>query len=515
MTAHDRTPVIIGVGQSIERSPDLETASDPIDMLAHAARAAAANTSVNPADLLGATQACCAVRFVTDTSADGSMSTLPYNDPAASVAKRLGTTCSRTFLNAGGGDSGQYCISAMADMIANGEFDLALVVGGEALGSRLKRRTAGLSNQHWTEQWPQDPEAIGVVRAGVTPEEHAAGLHYPIISYPLFANGLRQKYQQSVPEHQQACGEIFSRMSQVAASNPYSWFPKAHTADEVAQPSLANRMISEPYTKYMCSIIRVNQSAAAFVCSVKKAKELGIPESHWVYLSGCSQAHDEWYVHQRANFHSSPGIRHNVSQALDMANITMSDVDYIDLYSCFPCAVQIACDEIGIPHDDPRGLTLTGGLPYFGGPGNAYQLHSIAEAVERCRRDRGSYALTTGNGFYLTKHSTGIYSTIPPTEKWRAPNFGETQTLVDGAAPRELAKDVTGDVTITTYTSVYDKTGPASAIVIADTSDGKRIIAQSNEPSLAHAATSQDWLNGRATVMPANSGVHVLKSVAV
>lgn len=39
---------------------------------------------------------------------------------------------------------------------------------------------------------------------------------------------------------------------------------------------------------------------------------------------------------------------------------------YLDLYSCFPCVVQIAADVLGMAHDDPRGFTVTGGLPFYG-----------------------------------------------------------------------------------------------------------------------------------------------------
>ena len=57
-------------------------------------------------------------------------------------------------------------------------------------------------------------------------------------------------------------------------------------------------------------------------------------------------------------------------ETFHMADCTISEIDAFDIYSCFPSAIQIACDEIGLDIDDPRNLTVTGGLPYFGGPGN-------------------------------------------------------------------------------------------------------------------------------------------------
>src|SRR5437588_360756 len=147
--------------------------------------------------------------------------------------------------------------------------------------------------------------------------------------------------------------------------------------------------------------------------SVATARRLGIPETNWIYLHGCADGHDHWYVSERTDFHSSPAIRRGIRLALDMAGRGLDEMRFIDLYSCFPSAVEIACQEIGLAEDDPRGLTVTGGLPYFGGPGNNYVTHSICHMLRALRARPGAFGLITANGNYVTKHSFGIYSTLP------------------------------------------------------------------------------------------------------
>jgi acetyl-CoA C-acetyltransferase len=137
-------------------------------------------------------------------------------------------------------------------------------------------------------------------------------------------------------------------MSEVAAHNPYAWFPQARTADEILTVTPENRMICFPYPKFMNAIMEVDQGAAVIMTSVGTAQELGIPRDRWVYLWGCADAIDIWYFSERTNLHSSPGMALAGRRALEMAGITIDDIDWLDLYSCFPCAVEMACDALGI-----------------------------------------------------------------------------------------------------------------------------------------------------------------------
>ena len=96
------------------------------------------------------------------------------------------------------------------------------------------------------------------------------------------------------------------------------------------------------------------------------------------------------------------------------ADVEVGQMNYFDFYSCFPIAVEMACEMLGLDVKDSRGFTVTGGLPYAGGPASAYTLHSLAEMVVKLRKERGSKGLVTGNGWYLTKHSAAVLASESP-----------------------------------------------------------------------------------------------------
>jgi acetyl-CoA C-acetyltransferase len=306
-------------------------------------------------------------------------------------------------------------------------------------------------------------------------------MDFPTNVYPLFENALRAHRGRSLEAHQAAMGRLFAPFSAVAAQNPHAWFPTARSPEEIAQEGPDNRMVGFPYTKYLNAIIQVDQSAAVIMASTAKADELGVPAEKRVYLHGCADAHDLWYVSERTNFHSSPAIRMCAQKSFAMAGKTPADLCFIDLYSCFPSAVEIACAEIGLAEDDPRGLTVTGGLPYFGGPGNNYVMHAIAAMIERLRAKPGAFGLITGNGWFLTKHAFGVYSTTPTKGGWKREDPKAYQKEIDALAPPALNERPSGAGTIETYTVVHARDRVRLGIVVGRDGEGRRFLANTPE----------------------------------
>ena len=227
-----------------------------------------------------------------------------------------------------------------------------------------------------------------------------------------------------------------------------------------------------------------------------------MPQDRRVYLHGCADAHDHWYVSDRRDFHSSPAMRTVAREAFAMAGMTVAEMDHLDLYSCFPSAVEIACAEMGIAEDDPRGLTVTGGLPYFGGPGNNYVTHAIAETMDRLRARPGTRGLVTGNGNYLTKQSAGIYSTEPPERPFAPKDPASYQAAIDADTGPPVTDTPQGRATIETWTVMHHRGGPAYAILYGRLGDGTRFIANTpDDPALLAEMTARDWLGapGRVT----------------
>ena len=200
----------------------------------------------------------------------------------------------------------------------------------------------------------------------------------------------------------------------MAAKNPHAWSREPLAPHQIWQPSPRNRMISWPYTKLMNSNNMVDQGAALVLTSVEKATYLQIPSERWVFPYAGTDAHDTYAISERAEFYRSPAIRIAGQRALQLAGVGVDDLDLIDVYSCFPSAVQVAANELGLPVGDPgRPLTVTGGLTFAGGPWNNYVTHSIATMAERLVANPGQRGFITANGGYLTKHSFGVYGTEP------------------------------------------------------------------------------------------------------
>lgn len=506
----DDTPVLIGAGQFTYRGK-AENSPSPLELLKIAAERA-----VEDAGLLGSVlaelDALAVIAFSID--APGGLSKLPLPrlaNPPASLARALGAGPAWSVYTETGGNSPQQAINVVCERIAKGQAEMALVTGAEFLGSLMKRLKGGLGFEGWGDDIAEPPARIGDPRPGVTPQEATHGLGYPVNTYPLFENALRARDGRSLEDHQARLGRLFSPFSKVAAGNLNAWFPVERSPEELVTVTDRNRMISFPYPKYLNAIMEVDQSAAVLICSVRKARELGVSEDKWVYLHGCADAADLWYPMDRQDFHSSPAIRLTGERAFAMAGIGLSDIDIIDLYSCFPSAVQVAAEELGLALDDPRGLTVTGGLPYFGGPGNNYALHSIAEMMGRLRAQPGAYGLCTANGWFLTKQSVGIYSTRPVEGDWVREAPSRIQEKIDALPHPEIVEHPTGPAVIETYTVVHAREGVRMAIVIGRDSAGRRFVAHTPEdPETLLDLQAREGVGRTGTVGPHPDGVRNL-----
>ncbi len=316
---------------------------------------------------------------------------------------------------------------------------------------------------------------MGDDRTPVTEDEKAHGLDRPLRVFPLFENALRAEAGESVDAHQRSVSELWARLSACAASNPYAWSRRERSAEEIRTVGPANRMVSFPYPMLMNANDRVDQGAALIVCSVAAARDAGVPDDRWVFPLSGADAHDHWYVSERADLRSSPAVGIAGGRALELAGAGIDDVAHIDLYSCFPCAVQMAAGALGLPVDGSRELTVTGGLTFAGGPGNNYVTHSIATMAGRLRSDPGAVGLVTGLGWYATKHAVGLWSTEPPAAGFR---HDRPQEAVDALARRTPAPGYEGAATVETYTVLHDREGRAVRGILAlVTPDGRRVWA--------------------------------------
>jgi acetyl-CoA C-acetyltransferase len=484
MALDPRTPVLVGAGQVSHKVP-LEEALEPVDMMAEAARRAADDAGA--AGLLAAVDS---VRVV-------ALLSWRYADPGALVAARIGAEPKETALSPMGGNSPQTLVNRTCLDIAAGKADVVLVAGAEAWRSRMAYRKQD-QQPPWTpqEQTGSPAPVLGDEVPMSNGAEAARGAVMPVQHYPMFETALRAHLGRGVEEHLVEISELWSRFSAVAAQNPYAWIRDAKTAEEIRTPSERNRMIGFPYTKSMNSNNDVDQSAALLLCSVEAAERLGVPRDRWVFPLAGTDAHDTYYVSNRGDLHSSPAIRVAGRRVLELAGLGVADLQHVDLYSCFPVAVEVAARELGLPLD--RQLTVTGGLTFAGGPWNNYVSHGIATMAGVLREDPGSIGLCSANGGFLTKHAMGLYSTEPPAAGFR---WEDVQAEVDQAPTTELAEDHTGPVTVESYVVMHERDGSmANAVVASRTPDGRRTWASTTDQDLMKAMTTDDLVGRAGTV---------------
>ena len=483
-----RTPVLIGAGQLSNRVDQGAEVLEPVDLIVEALRRAGEDTGAGDAALTGAD----AVHTV-------GLLSWRYRNPAALVGERLGATPRATSVTGMGGNGPQSLVNLTCLAIQRGEADLVLLGGAEAWRSRMGARSAG-AELDWTvqsEDVPEAPRSIPEVPMS-SPGEQARGLVMPVQVYPLFEQAHRVVLGRDLDEHLVAMSELWARFSEVASTNPHAWIQQAFTPDEIRTPTPDNRMIGFPYTKRLNSNNAVEQGAAVILCSAERAEALGVPRDRWVFPHSGTDAHDHYFVSERDDLGRSPAMRVAGRASLELAGAGVDDLAHIDLYSCFPSAVEISAYELGISTDRP--LTVTGGLSFAGGPWNNYVMHSIAAMAGRLRDEPGSLGLISANGGFITKHAFGVYGTEPPATPFR---HADVQAEVDALPKRELCQEPDGEVTIETWTAMHDRGGtPETGIVVGLLDDGRRAIGTTHEADQLKALVTEDVAGRRARVGP-------------
>jgi acetyl-CoA C-acetyltransferase len=491
---HPRSPVIVGVGQASQRVT-ADVARSPIELLQDAAVAAERDAG---ASLLGRVDVVAVVHITS----------WRYPDPGAFLARLLQISPRATAVTTVGGNSPQLLVNEFGERIQRGECDVVLIGGAESMYTRWRARREPRVELQWESgDDPPCPWIIGDARPGSSDEEMRHGAIAPTVVYPLFETALRAEAGRTVEAHQVHVSELWASFASVAAENPHAWSRVPYTADEIRTVTPDNRMVVFPYAKRMCSNIDVDQGAAILLCAYETARAAGVPDDRMVFLHAGSEAHDHWFVTERASLTRSPAIAATVRDALAAARSGVDDVAHFDLYSCFPSAVQIAAHEIGLDGAE-RQLTVTGGLGFAGGPVNNYPTHAIAGMVERLRRDPQTFGLTTALGWYVTKHAAGLWSARPPEDGFRRVAPEQTQAEVDRLPRVEPAGSVDDDVIIEATSVAFERDGsPASGLLTARTASGARAVAVCRDQPLLRSFTEEAW-EGRSVRVVDRDGVN-------
>ena len=483
----DNTPVIIGVGQYSERVGEPGYAALSYMDLGGRALAAAIADSGASGSVANAIDTLAAIRAFEMSRPDRVPPFGAANNIPRAIAKRVGANPDRAILTTTGGQTNQQLVGEFATAIAAGESQCAVIVGSEAISTVLALSAKG-EKPDWSEEVAGDFEDQGFgVEELLEPVLFAHGANGAIPLYALAENARRAKLGMGLEEYRLEIGRLFAPFTKVAAANLHSAAPVERTAEELATVTDRNRIVAEPYPRMTVARDQVNHAAAIIVASAGLARKLGVPEDKWVHIHAVTAA-TELKLSQRPDLAGNPASLASVDAALARAGKSISDMRYIDFYSCFAIPVFNQCDHFGLSVEDPRGLTLTGGLPFFGGAGNNYSAHAIAEAVQRVRADRGSFALVGANGGWMSKYATGIYSTEAAV--WSANDRFAVLPKATDKVP--VAKGHVDAATVETYTINRSPKG-AEAIFIGRSDAGERVVGNAD---LADAATAAAFEGG-------------------
>lgn len=487
MPIDPRSPCIVGVAQCTIR-PDDGPAPEPLELWADVARAAA--DDAKSVDLLAALDS---VQVVYCQS-------WQYDDPVGRLSERLNIQPKHRHYSGIGGTTPQALISDIAEAMLGGELESALVVGAEALWTKRVLKKQG-ERTPWSFRDPEKkPFPFEVMpHAG----EIAHEVFQAYVTFAMFDNARRAAHGATPETDRAEIGALMAPMTEIAAANPHAWFPITRTAEQLIKPTADNRMVSWPYTKHTVSVMDVDMAAAAIVMTHEAADRLGIPADKRVYLRGWAFARDPWYVAERADMARSVAMRLAAEAAFANAGITVDDVNHFDLYSCFPASLRFAADALGIDVLDKRGFTVTGGLPFAGGPASNYMLHSVATMTETLRGAPGDYGIVSGVGFHMTKHAYAVYSTQPGLLE--PPDKQALEAQAAAQPTRPIVESYDGEATVAAYTIEHGRDGaPVRGFLVVDIANVGRAYARVDEPDLLADAETRELVGQTVTLLSEN-----------
>jgi acetyl-CoA C-acetyltransferase len=440
-TPEDRIPVIVGVGEIVDRPKDIAAGLEPLALLEEALKRAEADSG---GKLLGDIGSLDVVNFMS----------WRYRDPEKQLAGRLGAKPAHLYYGPVGGESPIRYLHEAAQRIARGECSVAAVCGAEAQSTATKAQRGGIELP-WT-PFANDVEEPKRSAAFQKPLAVTLGVFRPITVYPLYETATSAHWGQTPREALAESGELWSTFSKVASENPNSWLKKRFAPEEITTPTPENRLISWPYTKLMVANPTVNMGGAILLTSLAKARAAGIAEDRLIYPWGGVSAEEPRDYLTRDQFFESHPQTAVLKAVMDLVDGDGTKFDAIELYSCFPCVPKMARRTLGLGRDVRP--TVTGGLTFFGAPLNTYMTHAAC-AMVRSLRNGANLGLLYGQGGFVTKHHALVLSRQPP----RGPLKQDTSVQAEADRHRRKVPDfvteASGKGKVESFTVIYRGNG--------------------------------------------------------
>jgi len=477
------TPVIVGIGFEQETSEDPTQCAEPWRLMARAVRRAAADAG---SDTL--------LAQIESISVPQGM--WEYRNPGKLIADALGCPSARSILS----DLGVLQLSLLSDLcraIAAGEQHLGVITGGEAKFRELRAGITGrpVANTEQPEGTPPPDVHHTSSDPWASDLEARAGLSSPVELFAIIESALRCQQGVDVEEHRDRIAQLYSRFSEVAARNPHAWRREPVSPRAIRDPSPRNAMLAFPYTKRHSSQWNVNQAVAIFVCSVARAARLGLKRDGGIFPLAAAQSKHVVPLAQQRLLHTHPGTVLSGERALALAGVSARDVDAAELYSCFPAAIQSFARDLKVAETCP--WTVTGAMPFAGGPYNSFSLEGVARMVEVLREGEGNdgserrIGLVSNLSGIFGKQACALFSNLPNADGYRYEDITAAVAACD--LPLALDGDYVGPATVVGYTVVFVGGVPSHGIAICDTPAGRRTVVRSEDRPLLESMTREEF----------------------
>jgi acetyl-CoA C-acetyltransferase len=468
----DRTPVIVGVGEIIDRPKEVTEGLEPLDLLEQALRRAEEDSG---AKLLGDVQSLDVVNFLS----------WRYRDPDRLLARRLGIQPAHCYYGPVGGESPIRYLHQAAQRIARGECSVAAICGAEAQSTATKAERAG-AKLPWT-PFAHDVEEPKRSASFQKPLAEKLGVFQPVTVYPFYEAASSAHWGQTPRETMAESGTLWSRYSEAAAQNPNAWLKRRFTPEEITTPTADNRPIAWPYTKLMVANPMVNMGGALLLTSLAKARGAGIAEDRLTYPLGGASAEEPRDYLLRDQFYESHPQNAVLTAVMDLVGGDGKQFDAIELYSCFPCVPKMARRTLGLGPDVRP--TVTGGLTFFGAPLNTYMTHAACAMVRKMRSGT-KLGLLYGQGGFVTKHHALVLSVQPPGEALKQDTSVQAEADRNKREVPEFVTEASGKGKVESFTVIYRGNGEVEhGVTMLRTEDGRRTLARvpaSDGKTLAH-----------------------------
>ncbi len=490
----DRIPVIVGVGEIVDRPADIAAGLEPLTLLEQAVRRAEADSGG---------------KFLTEIGSLDVVNFLSwrYRDPQKLLAERLSAKPAHCYYGPVGGESPIRYLHEAAQRIARGECSVAVVCGAEAQSTATKAERGGIKLP-WT-PFASDVEEPKRGAVFQKPMAVKLGVFRPITVYPLYESATSAHWGQTPREALAESGNLWSTYSKVASENPNSWMKKALAPDEITTPTADNRLIAWPYTKLMVANPTVNMGGALLMTSLAKARAAGVPEEKLIYPLGGASAEEPRDYLVRDQFYESHPQNAVLKAVMDLVKGDGKKFDAIELYSCFPCVPKMARRTLGLGPDVQP--TVTGGLTFFGAPLNTYMTHAAC-AMVRSLRERGKLGLLYGQGGFVTKHHGLVLSREAPKQALKQDTSVQAEAdRAKGAVP-EFVTEASGKGKAESFTVIYKGKGEIEhGVVMMRTEADARALARvpaNDAATLAHLLDmDRTPVGSLGTIVTAEDGV--------